>query len=165
MGSVQRGNRPSRESLGQLLTPFTSIQKEMDRALHGFYDLFESKPFTSHKFENLHLAPAMDLIEDEKCYKLEIEMPGMDESDIKISINNNLLTIRGEKSTSRKDAKKNYIAREINYGSYLRCISLPQMADANKIKASFRKGMLWIVIPKKLQAKGGQTREIKVEKI
>lgn len=150
MASTQKNAHKSGQHLSQqLINPFMSIQKEVDRALHSFYDIFEHKPFDLMKFENLHLAPAMDLVEDAQCFKVEVEMPGMDESDISVSIHENMLTIRGEKSTSRKDEHKNYIAREINYGRYERTIALPQSADGDKATASFKKGMLWITIPKK----------------
>lgn len=153
----------SRDLSRQILNPFVSIQKEVDRALHGFYDIFEAKPFNLLEFENLSIAPSMDLVEDDKCYKLEVEMPGMDETDITISLNDNLLTIQGEKSTSKKDERKNYIAREISYGRYERSISLPQAADGEKATASFKKGMLWITIPKRT-GHTGNGHQIKIEK-
>jgi HSP20 family protein len=164
MASLQKGlHKSSSELTRHIMNPFMSIQKEVDRALHGFYDIFESKPFDLQKFENLHIAPAMDLVEDNQCYKVEAEMPGMDEKDITISIHDNMLTIHGEKSTSRKDEHKNYIAREINYGRYERCIALPQAADGEKATASFKKGMLWVTIPKKA-GKKGNGHQIKIEK-
>lgn len=164
MASVQKINRQSSQDLKRhLMNPFASIQKEVDRALSGFYDIFEARPFDLKEFENLSIAPSMDLIEDEQSYKLEVEMPGMDEKDITIALNDNILTIHGEKSTSKKDERKNYIAREINYGRYERSISLPQAADGDKATASFKKGMLWITIPKKA-GRRGNGHHIKIEK-
>jgi HSP20 family protein len=149
--------------VGQIISPFLTIQKEVDKAMNGFYDLFETKPFDLEGFENLSLSPSMDLVEDENSYKLEVEMPGMDEKDITVSLNDNLLTIQGEKSTSKKNERKNYRAREIHYGRYERCITLPQAADGNKISASFKKGMLWITIPKREGSKENG-HQIKIEK-
>lgn len=144
------------------MNPFVPIQKEFDKALSGFYDIFEAKPFHIKEFENLSIASLMDLVEDEQCYKLEVEMPGIDEKNITVSLKDNLLTIKGEKSTSKKDERKNYIAREISYGQYELSISLPQAADGDKATASFKKGMLWIIIPKKAGQKGNEHRvEIK----
>lgn len=159
----KQNNKSSHELVGQVLNPFLTIQKEVDKALNGFYDLFESKPFNLKEFESLNLAPLMDLIEDENSYKLEVEMPGMDEKDITVSLKDNLLTIQGEKSTSKKNERKNYIAREINYGRYERSITLPQAADGDKVSASFKKGMLWVTIPKKAGSKGNG-HQIKIEK-
>jgi HSP20 family protein len=75
MASLQkRTAKPTHDLSSQLLlNPFVSIQKEVDKALHGFYDLFESKPASVKGFENLRLAPAMDLIEDADCFKLEVD--------------------------------------------------------------------------------------------
>ncbi len=162
MRGIQKANNKTPGLVGQVINPFLSIQKEVDNALHGFYDLFESRPFNLQEFENLSLAPAMDLVENDQCYKLEIEMPGMDEKDITVSLNDNILTIQGEKSTSTKDERKSYIAREISYGRYERSISLPQAADGDKIAASFKKGMLWVTIPKKAGSKGNG-HQIKIE--
>lgn len=163
MKNLQKQGKSSNELVGQIMSPFLTIQKEVDKALNNFYDLFEAKPFNFQEYENLNLAPRMDLIEDENSYKLEVEMPGMDEKDVTVSLKDNLLTIHGEKSTSQKDERKNYIAREISYGSYERSITLPQAADSDKVSASFKKGMLWVTIPKKAGSKGNG-RQIKIEK-
>jgi HSP20 family protein len=151
MGSIRKPSLQSSKSTTaqKILNPFLHIQQEVDRALHGFYDVFEHKPFELRAFENLNLSPLMDLVEDKNFYKIEVEMPGMDEKDIEISLSGNILTIRGEKSVSSKDERKNYIAREINYGKIERSITLPQLADADKASATFKKGMLWISIPKR----------------
>ena len=165
MKNLQKQTTKSSHNLvGDIMNPFLTIQKEVDKALHGFYEMFESKPLSLKEFEHMTLAPSMDLMEDENSYKLEIEMPGMDEKDIKVSLKDNLLTIHGEKSTSRKDERQNYIAREINYGRYERSITLPQASDSDKVTASFKKGMLWITIPKKAGSKGNG-HQIKIQRV
>ncbi|CZN70874.1 T786P28D [Legionella pneumophila] len=58
----------------------------------------------------------MDVVEDKDHYSIELEMPGMDEKDIKVSLADNILTISGEKSTSKKNEDKKYLSREISYG-------------------------------------------------
>lgn len=165
MASIQKpqSNLSKSDQFKKFLNPIVHIQQELDKALHGFYDLFEDHPKMLSEFENLMLAPAMDLVEDKDCYKLEVEMPGMDEKDIKISLSDNVLNICGQKSMSRKDHNKNYICREISYGKYDRSIALPQSADPNKISASFKKGMLWITIEKK-QTGSKSAHEIKIHK-
>lgn len=165
MGSLQRGNNhhSSHHMTDQIVHPFLTIQREVDKALHGFYDLFEHKPFNLTEIENTKLAPLMDLAENKDSYKIELEMPGLDEEDITVSLHENVLTICGEKTTSKKNQRKNYLSREINYGRYERNISLPLSADGSKAVASFKKGMLWITIPKK-QAKIGSKRKIKITK-
>jgi HSP20 family protein len=164
MGSLQnRNNKGSHSVREHIVNPFLTIQNEVDKALHGFYDLFETKPFDMKTVENVMLSPSMDLVEEKDCYRVEVEMPGMDENDVSVTLNENILTIRGEKSISKKSERKHYISREISYGQYERSITLPQSADGDKISASFKKGMLWVVIPKKAGTKG-QSHQIKVQK-
>lgn len=145
MGSLNHPNLRSaqKEQSKKIVNPFVHIQQEVDKVLHGFYDIFESKPFELAHFEKLGMSSAMDLVEDRNGFKIEVEMPGLDEKDIKISLNDNLLVISGEKSVSKKDEQKKYIAREISYGRYERCITLPQSSDLNKISANFKKRRLW----------------------
>ncbi|KTD11113.1 heat shock protein [Legionella gratiana] len=142
--------------------PFLSLQHEVDRAFRDFYDMFSFNRPTWEQFENLNLLPSMDVVEDEAHITVQMEMPGMDEKDIKVSFANNVLTITGEKSTSKKNEHKKFLSREISYGKYERSISLPSTVDAEKAKATFKKGMLWIELPKKPEAKG-KGRDIKVE--
>lgn len=143
--------------------PFLSIQNELDKAISGFHQWFENYNFLKDDFENLSLLPAMDVVDDKNEFKIAVEMPGMSEEDIKVSINNGILTIKGEKSTSSQDKDKNYLMREIKYGVCERNITLPDGVNTDQAKASFKKGMLWVKIPKKPELAKG-SREIKVEK-
>lgn len=149
----------------QSSSPFLKLQNEIDRVFNEFSDFFSPTRFNRwEQFEDLNLAPSMDVVEDKDHYSVQLEMPGMDEKDLHVSIADNVLTITGEKSTSRKNENKKYISREISYGKYERSISLPSTVDIDKTKATFKKGMLWIQLPKKAGAKGGG-RDIKVEKV
>lgn len=143
--------------------PLTRLHEEIDHAMQDFYNLFESAGSRLGVFENLRLSPSIDLVEDKESFKIECEMPGMGEEDIKISINENTITIEGEKTISKKDEKKNFLSREISYGRYERSLSLPPTANLDKAKASFKKGMLWITIPKKTLGKNS-VRKINIEK-
>lgn len=143
--------------------PFLAVQGALDEAVDDFYHLIDKPRFSSKEFENLLIEPSIDIVDDKTCFKVEAEMPGLSEEDIKVSINDGILTIKGEKETSTKDEGKNYLRREINYGSYERRISLPDSADLDRAKASFKKGMLWIEIPKTKETKQ-QARELKIEK-
>lgn len=147
----------------QRKNPFLALQSELDKAMRDFYNVFET-PSVFDKFEGLTISPSIDLVEDKDSFKVEAEMPGLGEEDIKVSISDGILTIKGEKTTSKQDENKNYLSREINYGCYERSIVLPDTVDIDKAKASFKKGMLWITIPKKAEAIK-KARELKVEKI
>lgn len=128
--------------------PLISLRNELNKAFSQFDRIFEPFNFPKMEFENLPLLPAMDIVDDEKHFKVELEIPGMDEKDIKVAINNGVLTIKGEKSTSKQDKDKNYMSREIKYGMYERNIQLPEGIDVQNASASFKKGMLWVNIPK-----------------
>lgn len=143
--------------------PLQSIQRELDKAMAGFDRWFEPFNFPKSGFEELTLLPAVDIVDDQNEFKIEAEMPGMGEENIKVSINNGILTIKGEKSTSKQDKDKNYMIREIRYGTSERNIPLPEGIDIDKAKASFKKGMLWVTIPKKPEYVKG-SREIQIEK-
>ena len=143
--------------------PLVKMQTALDKIMEDFYHDFDLPSFPTKEFENLMISPAIDIINDEKQFKVEAEMPGMGEEDIQIAINEGMLTIKGEKETSKQDKDKNYSMREINYGSYERTIRLPDSVDIDKAKASFKKGMLWVEIPKKADA-ATQSRKLKVEK-
>lgn len=142
--------------------PFLKLQNEVDRVFNEFNDFFAPSRLNWEQFDNLSLAPSMDVVEDKDHFSIQLEMPGMDEQDIKVAIADNVLTIIGEKSTSKKNENKKYVSREISYGKYERSISLPSTVDINKAKATCKKGMLWVDLPKKEEAKGG-SRDIKVE--
>jgi HSP20 family protein len=141
-----------------------SIQQEMERVMNYFNREFGFLTFPAERFEDLALHPSIDIIDDKDHFKIEVEMPGMGEADIKIAISDGLLTIKGEKETSKKDEGKNYLMREIHYGRYERTVALPDSVDISQAKASFKKGMLWVDIPKRSEVVK-QSREIKVDKV
>lgn len=149
--------------------PFFSIQSAVDRAIEDFYHTFTTpglhNQVHTHRYENLVINPLIDIVEDKGTFKINVEMPGTSESDIKVSIADGVLTIKGEKTSFKtSDKDKNYVVREIGYGSYERNIPLPEFIDLEKAKASFKKGgVLQVEIPRKAGAKE-RHREIRVEK-
>jgi HSP20 family protein len=162
MANLQRKTQQPSGLVDQVIHPFLSVQKELDKALHGFYDIFDNRSFNLSEIENMPIAPSMDLIEEKDAYKLEVEMPGMDEKDVHVTLNENVLTVRGEKSKTITNERKNYISREISYGQYERSLTLPQWADSEKTSASFKKGILCVTIPKKAGSTE-RSREIKIQ--
>lgn len=150
-------------SSGQFHNPFLSLQQELDKSIKDFYHMMESPYFSTKDIENLPINPSVDIVEDNDSFKVEAEMPGMEEEDIKVTINQGVLSIEGKKEISKKNENKNYVLREIGYGSYQRNITLPEEVDIDKAKASFRKGMLWVIFPKK-EGSHQKRRELKVER-
>lgn len=143
--------------------PFSAIQRELDRAITEFGNWLDPFSSSSNRYENVSLYPSVDIVEDNDQFKVEAEMPGMGEEDIHVSINDGLLVIKGKKKTSTKNKDKHYVRREISYGSYERTISLPETLDVEKAKASFKKGMLWVSIPKNPDT-AKKSKQLKIEK-
>ena len=148
--------------------PFWGLQHEFAKTINSFNKLLQAPDLSSHGFENLMINPSIDVVEDNTTFKVEVEMPGVGEENIHVFLDEGMLVIKGEKSVSRKDQdkSKNYIAREIGYGSYMRSIALPEYVDTAKASASFKKGMLWVVFPKKSQQSSSKTpHELKITKV
>jgi HSP20 family protein len=97
--------------------------------------------------------PAIDVIDKEDSYVLKAELPGVKKEDVKVDVHDSTLTIKGEKKAEEKVEKENYLRIERSYGAFSRSFTLPENADAAKIKASYNDGVLELVIPKKEEAK------------
>ncbi|GAB4393723.1 MAG: Hsp20/alpha crystallin family protein [Gammaproteobacteria bacterium] len=136
---------------------FSSLQHTFDKFMEDFSNIFEATNVPEN-FTNCNISPDIDILEDHETFKIEAQVPGTDEKDFEITIRDHQLIISGEKHYSKTDENKNYIMREINYGSYQRCIDLPDYIDTEKACASFKKGMLWITIPKKKENIGQEQR-------
>ena len=92
--------------------------------------------------------PKADIFEDEKSFQINLVAPGMKKEDFTIELNDNYLTVSGERKISRDEKEGNYHFIESQFGNFSRSFTLPEMADANKISASYNNGVLEIEIPK-----------------
>ena len=92
--------------------------------------------------------PKVDITESEKAYELHVVVPGMNKDDFKIDLNDNFLTVSGERKTSRDKKEHNFHSIESQYGTFSRSFSLPENVDAAKISAAYVNGMLEITILK-----------------
>jgi HSP20 family protein len=92
--------------------------------------------------------PAMDLVETETDFVLRADLPGVDESDVKIELEDRILTISGERKAEHEDRKQGYYRVERSSGAFARTLTLPKGTDPTAIKASFDKGVLEVHIPK-----------------
>ena len=100
-------------------------------------------------------APAVDVAEDADRIHVKVEVPGMEEKDLRINYQDGLLTVSGERQFERRD-DRNYHRIERSYGSFIRSFSLPRSVDVSNIAANYRNGVLEIEIPKKEEAKPKQ---------
>ena len=97
--------------------------------------------------------PALDLSETEEAYIVEATVPGLKSEDLEVTVENNLLTIKGEIKHESEETKRNYHRIERRYGSFQRQISLPRLVKADAIKASLEHGVLRLEIPKAEEVK------------
>jgi HSP20 family protein len=104
----------------------------------------------------------MDVAETDKAYELTAELPGMSESDVEVVASNGVLTIKGEKKEEKEEKKKDYYISERRYGSFERRMQVPDEVDADKIAATFKKGVLTVTLPKKAEAQK-PTKKIEVK--
>lgn len=106
--------------------------------------------------EGVLLVPTVDVQETEDAMTLTAELPGMDGDDVEIAVENNVLTMSGEKKQVRESdgAKSNMRIWERRYGKFSRSFTLPNTIDAEHIKAEFDKGVLTVTMPKRAEAKG-----------
>lgn len=106
--------------------------------------------------------PTIDVAETDKEITVTAELAGMDQKDVELTINDNVLTIRGEKKEEKehKDAKSYH--KECNYGAFVRSVELPAEVDQDKVKAEFKKGVLKIQMPK-LETATPKGKKINIE--
>jgi len=125
--------------------PFSLLRREMDSLFDNFYRGFDIEPFEGHLGT---FSPSVDVTENDKEIKISAELPGMDEKDIDVSLQNDMLTIKGEKKEEKEDKGKDYYKMERSYGSFSRTIPLPVEVETDKVVASFKQGVLSITLPK-----------------
>jgi HSP20 family protein len=145
--------------------PFEGLRQEMER-------LFDRVPgggwpFGRGAFElalprlrdvAAGIAPAVDVVEKDGAYEITAELPGMDEKNIDIKLSNGTLTIRGEKKEETEERRKDYFLSERRFGSFMRSFQIPAGVDAEKIDASFAKGVLTVTLPKTAEAQQGEKK-------
>lgn len=107
--------------------------------------------------------PAVNVIEDKDAFRIEVAAPGLEKKDFKIDVDDKLLTISSEKEVSKESKDSNYLRKEFSYTSFRRSFTLPDIVDAEKIKASHKDGILTITIPKKEEAKKKAGRTIEIQ--
>jgi HSP20 family protein len=167
--AVQQPAEPS--SALQPWRPFESLRHEVDRLFEDFGRGFWRYPFRQPIFDiapfgarelTWSAAPAVDIVEKDNAYEVTAELPGLDEKNIEVNVSGGRLTIKGEKHEEKEEKKKGYHLQERHFGSFERSFLLPEGVDADKIEASFNRGVLTVKLPKKPEAqKAAKKIEVK----
>ncbi|MBN1557027.1 MAG: Hsp20/alpha crystallin family protein [Lentisphaerae bacterium] len=150
-----RGHVPARRPEDEGLLSF---QREMNRLFDDFFRGFGLAPWEREAGPAAAAAfsPRVDVSETDTEIRVSAELPGMDEKDVSVELDETSLTVRGEKKEEREDKGKNWFRREQSYGSFQRIVPLPTRVDGNQAKARFKKGMLTVTLPKQEEDRAGR---------
>jgi HSP20 family protein len=136
--------------------PFREVVVLQNRVNSLFHNLDESEsnlPVTAASF-----VPAADIYEDADKLVLKLEIPGIDEKDLDIRVENDTLTVRGERKFEAEEKEKNFHRIERSYGSFYRAFTLPQIIDTGNVSATYNAGVLKLELKKKPEAKPKQIK-------
>ncbi len=143
---------------------FFPLQRDVNRVFDDFFRTFETgllSPFGEISESMFH--PRLEVKENPDDLRISVELPGIDEKDIDLSITNDALTISGEKREEKEENTQGYYRMERTYGSFHRRVPIPCQIDKDKVEATFKKGVLNIVLPKTDEAKQ-QIKKISIKK-
>ncbi|MGH2891298.1 MAG: Hsp20/alpha crystallin family protein [Solirubrobacteraceae bacterium] len=121
-----------------------TIQSEFNRLFNSFFDT----PTVGGGAAQRRWVPAMDLVETEGEYVLRADLPGLGEDDVKIELDERVLTISGERRSEHEEREPGWYRVERSSGSFRRALTLPEGVDAGAIRATFDKGVLEVRVPK-----------------
>ena len=136
--------------------PFRELNTITDRMNRLFQDTYG----TQSREEGLtsSFVPAVDIYEDEHNVTVKMEVPGIDQKDIDVRLENNTLTVRGERKFDKEEKEENFHRIERRYGSFYRAFTLPNTLDGEKVQADYENGVLKIRMAKKAEAKPKQIK-------
>ena len=148
---------PSRERA--ILDPFRNYEERMRRFLGETFDPFGK--FTQENWSLATWSPACDIYETSNELVVKAELPEVKKENVQVTIENNVLTIRGERKFEAETKKEDYHRVERSYGEFTRSFALPTFVDASKVNAEFKDGLLRVTMPKREETKPKQV-EVKV---
>ncbi len=143
----------------------TQIKDNGTNLFPALSDFFETDKWLSPEklFKGFHASlPAANVSETEKEYKVELAIPGFKKEEVKVNLENEVLTISAENKTEKEEKTKKFTRKEFSYGSFTRSFRLPKAADREGIEAKYENGLLKLDIPKKEEAVKQSKKEIKV---
>lgn len=142
--------------------PFLTFEQQMNQMFDQFARGWSLAPFGSEGEPWDLFNPRVDVSESDREVNVSVELPGLDEKEIDVSLSRDLLTIRGEKKRDEEEQGRNYYRAERSYGAFERSVVLPATVDADRAQALFRKGVLTITLPKTSAARA--EKRVKVRK-
>jgi len=132
--------------------PFDLLHREINELFDGYYRGF------GNLGRRMAGSAGFELSETDEEIRVKAELPGMDEKDIAVELEEDMLVIRGERKEEKETNKRSYHVSEIHYGGFHRAIPLPAKVDREKAKAKFKRGVLTLTLPKTGEAKADRKR-------
>jgi HSP20 family protein len=136
------------------LRDLATMQNRINRFVRESY----SPEVPEEALTTTNFAPPVDIYEDEHTIAVKMEVPGIDEKDIDVRIENNTLTVHGERKIEKEEKEENFRRVERQYGSFTRSFTLPSSVDTGQVSANYDKGVLKISLAKKAEAKPKQIK-------
>ena len=135
--------------------PFRELNVLQDRMNRLFQDY---APRGEQDLTTGNFVPPVDIYEDEHSVTLKVEVPGLDPKDVDVQVENNTLTIKGERKFEKEEKEENFHRIERRYGSFVRSFTLPTTVDTDNIKADYENGVLKVQLAKRAEAKPKQIK-------
>lgn len=144
--------------------PFASFRREMDRLFDDFFTPAEARSFAAQGTGGGELAgwPSLEVQETDQAFTVTAELPGIDPKDVELNLNDNALTISGEKRSERNEDDGGRRYTERSFGRFSRTIPFDAEVDADKVEATCNNGVLKITLPKNAQARD-KSRKIEIK--
>jgi HSP20 family protein len=142
-------------------TVFDNLRRDIDHVFDSFHRGVTPFSFSEFPTFGWSTTPAVDFVEMDKKYELTAELPGVDQKDVSLKLENGALVIEGEKKFEKEKQEKGYSFSERRYGSFTRSFTLPEGVETSKIDATFVNGVLKVTLPKTAEAQKSEKIAIK----
>jgi HSP20 family protein len=133
-------------------TEMDQLHRNLDRVFADAWGGSFAPSLLSETWTTAKITPRLDVTEDDKAFRVAVELPGMTDKDVSVTVQDRLLTISGEKKEDKEKKDKDVYRRERAYGSFRRTLELAGDVDTGKIEAAFKSGVLTIDLPKTKEA-------------
>lgn len=145
-----RSKEPAPSPSAEADNPVSVLQRDVNRVFEDFWARFE-RPFGGNGALG-PVGPRTDISETDQEIEVAVELPGLDEKDVEVSLTSDMLTIRGEKKAEKEEKRKDYYLSERSFGSFYRSVPLPPGVDGDRASATFKSGVLTVSLPKTPEA-------------
>jgi HSP20 family protein len=132
--------------------PFAELE-DVSKSLNRIFGRFPARPADREALAMADWAPTVDISETDSAYMIKGEIPGVNKEDVKVTIEDGMITMRGQRKLEKEEKDKKFHRIERSYGSFMRSFRVPDDVDENAVKAEFKDGMINVTLPKSGKSK------------